>query len=192
MKALTLSFFILLTTTLFAQEYDPGLIVKTQKTGMLILGSWAFANLISSPILSARTSGSAKYFHQMNGYWNLVNLGLAGFSYYSLHNDPAVSGSAELLAQTIKMEKILLFNAGLDIGYMATGLFLRERSRNIEKRANQFLGFGNSLILQGGFLFLFDLGFYYFMNHHEQEILNFIQNTSLSFSNQGFHLIFKI
>ena len=51
-----------------------------------------------------------------------------------------------------------LFNAGLDVGYMATGAYLWERG--IRKDSRGLKGYGQSLILQGGFLFTFDLIMY--------------------------------
>ncbi|MCB0846751.1 MAG: hypothetical protein KDE26_26060, partial [Bacteroidetes bacterium] len=59
-----------------------------------------------------------------------------------------------------QIEKILLFNAGLDLAYIASGAYLIERSKTNPAnagRAEQFNGYGQSLILQGGFLFVFDL-----------------------------------
>ena len=56
--------------------------LKRTQQGMLVLGSWATTNIITSPILANNSSGSDKYFHQMNGYWNSVNLIIAGFGYF--------------------------------------------------------------------------------------------------------------
>ena len=166
---------------------------KTQKTGMMLLGSWAIANLVSSPILSNRTTGHTKYFHRMNGYWNLVNLGLAGISYLGLREiDHSVAQFSPLLEETIRMEKILLFNAGLDVGYIMTGFFLRERSKNVTKNRDRYLGFGNSLILQGGFLLLFDLGFYFFVHQHELDLLKFSENLKLSLSSSGMSIRWRL
>ena len=137
------------------------------KNGMLVLGSWALANLISSPILASQTSGSARSFHQMNGYWNSVNLALAGIGYFN-----AVKGEAFglTLAETIleqqSIEKILLFNAGLDLAYITGGFFLKERAKNVTTNSDRLKGFGNSLILQGAFLFAFDLAFYFVHKSH--------------------------
>lgn len=160
--------------------------ISTQKSGMYVLGSWALLNMAFSPVLSARTSGHTKYFHQMNGYWNLVNAGLAGFGLLGLRGNGAeLLEYSDLLSETLRMEKILLFNAGLDIGYIMTGFFLRERSKNVEKNKDRFLGFGNSLILQGSFLFLFDLGFYYFIHQHELDLIRLTENLQFSLNSYG-------
>ena len=132
------------------------------RTGMIILGSWAIGNIAVGAAGYARSSGEAQYFHQMNIMWNVVNAGIAGFGLYT-----AINGNTDLNLMTSIREhesirRILLFNAGLDVGYMATGLFLRERAH----RANnpeRLRGYGNSLLLQGAFLFTFDL--ILFMTH---------------------------
>ena len=60
-----------------------------------------------------------------------------------------------------KIQKILLFNAGLDIGYMLGGAYLIERSKNTANNPERLRGFGKSIILQGGFLFAYDLITYF-------------------------------
>lgn len=165
--------------------------LSTQQTGMIILGSWAVVNLISSPIFASRTSGPTRYFHQMNGFWNTVNLGLAGFSLLTIAKQNMDPSYNELLSEQLKLEKLLLFNAGLDIAYVAAGFYLRERSKNVVNNKDRFLGFGNSLLLQGGFLFLFDVGFYLAVHQHYFDIIDNTRNLSLNFTSQGFGLTYK-
>lgn len=153
--------------------------LQINKIGMLTLGGWALGNMGTAAFAIGRASGSNTYFHRMNLYWNVVNLGLAGFGYYG-----AVSGNAGSydLFHSIKeqygMEKILLFNAGLDVGYMLGGLYLMERAKNSLNRQDMFKGFGQSILMQGGFLFLFDLSMY--LIHHSQEkvLKNLVDNIS--------------
>jgi hypothetical protein len=58
------------------------------------------------------------------------------------------------------LEKTLLFNAGLDVGYIMTGLYLTELSRRAGEQQERLEGYGWSLVLQGGFLLGFDLILY--------------------------------
>jgi hypothetical protein len=58
------------------------------------------------------------------------------------------------------LDKVLLFNAGLDLAYIAGGFWLVERSKNADKRPERLKGYGQSVILQGAFLFAFDIAFY--------------------------------
>ncbi len=51
---------------------------KLQHDGMVVLGSWASANIIGSAIgYGLSTSNEEKEFYIMNGSWGLINLGLA-------------------------------------------------------------------------------------------------------------------
>jgi len=131
-----------------------------RQTGMLVLGSWATANIVTGLIGRSQTEGSRSRFHEMNAIWNSVNLGIAVFGYISAQNlDP--SGSAfELYKSQQQLDRILLINAGLDVAYMAAGLWMRERSKNISGNSDLWLGYGNSIILQGAFLFAFDLAMF--------------------------------
>ncbi len=133
--------------------------LKLNKTGMIVLGSWAVANIGYSGVQMGRTSGSTRAFHQMNVAWNGVNLAIAGLGYWGSHR---TRNKQYDLTGTVKEQKkielSLMLNTGLDVGYMAFGLYLRERSSNeLGDRRDQFRGWGNSLILQGGFLFVYDL-----------------------------------
>lgn len=151
------------------------------KNGMIVLGSWAAINLISSPILAHKSSGSAKYFHQMNGGWNLINIALAGVGYYQATqlglSDLSLVSS---LIEQQKIEKLLLFNAGLDVAYVATGLYLIEKSKTNTNHPDRLQGFGQSLILQGAWLFAFDLGFYLLQHHHGSKLMDKIEGLSIN------------
>ncbi|MDR9410827.1 MAG: hypothetical protein RI573_18425, partial [Balneolaceae bacterium] len=107
---------------LIAQTSEPDLEAINQNriglnsNGMLVLGGWAVSNMIVGGIGMAKTSGSTKYFHQMNTAWNTVNLAIAGFGYYGLRNQSAQMSLSETITEFHNFEKILLFNAGLDVG----------------------------------------------------------------------------
>lgn len=150
------------------------------KKGMIVLGSWAIGNIALSPVLVNNSSGSEKYFHQMNGYWNVVNLLIAGLGYYSAARADSYGLTlSESLKEQQRLEKTLLFNAGLDIAYMVGGLYLRERSENTSDNPQRLEGFGQSLILQGGFLFVFDIVFYLTQHRHGLKLLGLVDNLAL-------------
>lgn len=149
------------------------------RKGMLVLSSWALANIISSPLLASRSSGSAKYFHQMNGYWNGVNLLIGGIGYYTaMTGDHSGLSIAETLKEQHRIEKILLLNTGLDVAYVTAGFFLKERGWR--KESERLKGFGNSLMLQGVFLFAFDLAFYFVHASHSKELNGFLRKLAVS------------
>lgn len=131
---------------------------EINREGMLVLGGWAVANIIAGSIGNFSSSGESKYFWQFNALWNSVNLGIAVFGY--LGNQPLSAESQISLTESLKdyssLQNLLLLNAGLDLVYITTGLLLREKSKNSEKNNSRLKGYGNSLLVQGGFLLLFD------------------------------------
>lgn len=156
--------------------------LQINRTGMTILGSWAVANIGFSGIQYFRTEGSTRSFHQMNVFWNVVNLGLAAGGILGSQAENGIGLSlSESLSEQQSIEKILLFNGGLDVGYIMTGFFLRERSKNVSKRQDLLKGYGNSLLLQGGFLLLFDIGLFLAHNNHASKgIFKFLETVQIT------------
>ncbi|REL24983.1 hypothetical protein DYD21_15795 [Rhodohalobacter sp. SW132] len=132
--------------------------LQLNQSGMTVLGSWAAANIIAGGVGMTQTSGRVRYFHEMNVAWNSVNLAIAGIGYFGSRNDPAAYSLSETIREFQSFQKLLLFNAGLDIGYMAFGAWLWERG--IRTGSDRSIGYGRSMILQGGYLFLFDIVLY--------------------------------
>jgi len=151
--------------------------IDYNKSGMLILGSWAVGNMVWGGVGASQTTGQTKAFHQMNMYWNSVNLIIAGFGYWQATSESPGVGFLETMQAQNSIEKILLFNAGLDLAYIAGGLYLKERGVRIEK--DQFVGFGKSIMLQGAFLLTFDVLMYSFHTIHAKEIPTIMEHLSL-------------
>lgn len=132
---------------------------RITRSAMITLGAWAAANILSGFIVAGRTEGEVKYAWRMNAYWNFVNLGLAGMGYLNAVKAAAKKYSfADNVGEQQKLEKIYVFNFGLDLAYITGGLYLRERARN-ETNSNssaQLSGYGSSIVIQGGFLLLMD------------------------------------
>jgi hypothetical protein len=142
-----------------------------QRRAMLVLGGWALTNIALGASLQGSRDGSDRYFHRMNAYWNLVNLGIAGFGYYAATQlDPTGFDLSTSVDKHYNFQKILLFNAGLDVGYVLGGLYLTERAKNDPDRQDQFRGFGQSIMLQGGFLFAFDLVNYFISRSRSDDL----------------------
>jgi hypothetical protein len=126
---------------------------------MITLGSWAAVNIASGFIIGGQTQGETKYFWQMNAYWNLINGGLAIMGYINARKAMARKyGLAENESAQLSMEKLYALNLGLDLAYIATGFYLRERGINNsnQKSRDQLAGYGKSIVVQGGFLLLMD------------------------------------
>ncbi|MCU0458077.1 MAG: hypothetical protein MUE37_03180 [Bacteroidales bacterium] len=130
--------------------------------GMYVLGGWALANLAAGAYGWAAFEGEKKYFSQMNLFWNVINLSIAGIALYGNYSTDILSMTGEdLLARHLKTEKLFLINSGLDVGYMGAGFLMRHLSAKSEKRADLLMGYGNAVILQGGFLLVFDMVMYF-------------------------------
>jgi hypothetical protein len=195
LKAQLIAFFLLFSLSLFGQS--EGLVsfntqrLKVNKTAMTILGSWAVGNMATGAVMMGRTEGREKYFHQMNIAWNAVNLGLATFGYLAaVKADPASIGMYESIQQHQGIQKTLLFNAGLDIGYIMGGLYMVERSRRVEKKPERLEGWGRSLVLQGAFLFAFDVGVYLVHASNNKKLEPLLSSISFSGDSIGLNLMF--
>jgi hypothetical protein len=132
---------------------------RLTEKAMITLGGWAAANIISGFVISGRAQGEAKYAWQMNAYWNLINGGLAVMGYINARKamEKKYRFSENNEAQQ-SIEKLYVFNAGLDIAYITGGFLLREKGLNTtnQKSRDQFGGYGTSIAVQGGFLLLMD------------------------------------
>ncbi len=148
--------------------------IRHQKNLGLALGGYALANIAVGSIAAGRTTGETKYFHQMNVYWNLFNLGIAGAGLLGSRK-----ANGETLGEAIKqhqnMKQVLLFNAGLDVAYIVGGAYLRERAGTRPDKADQLRGFGKSVMVQGGFLLAFDVvNYLIFKNRGDKQQLRLV------------------
>lgn len=135
--------------------------MNINESAMLVLGGWAATNILVGTYGNFKASGEAKYFHQFNAMWNVVNLGIAAFGYFNaVNSDPASMTNLEILKDYNSLQSFLLLNAGLDAAYITIGFYLKERAKN-SSNAERLKGYGNSLLLQGGFLLLFDVTLYF-------------------------------
>jgi hypothetical protein len=135
--------------------------LQHNERAMWILGGWAAGNIAVGAIGMSRTDGESRAFHQMNAGWGVINLALAGSGIWTAtHTDPASLDWLQSLEAQQKIQRIFLFNAGLDVGYMMAGTWMMERGLRITDRPERWRGWGRSILIQGAFLFVFDLGAY--------------------------------
>ena len=159
---------------------------------MWVLGGWGAANLAVGAFGMRRAQGENRAFHQMNLAWGAVNFGLAaGVWWTATHSDPTSFDLYETVRQHHRLQKIFLFNAGLDVAYIAGGFWLQERAKTATRRPERLRGFGKSILLQGAFLFVFDLGACLYQQGLEHKLRPFLQNTSLGITDQGIGLIVR-
>jgi hypothetical protein len=175
MRLLLVSFLVFIFNCSFGQHYVPFNTTRVQldKKLMLGLGTWATTNFIASGIgwSQAKTTES-QYFHQMNVMWNLVNIGLAIPGYVKANKARTDLSFDQSLKEQTKTEKIFLINTCLDVAYVSSGLLLLNKSKEIGTQQQRLNGYGKSLLLQGGFLFLFDLTAYLAHKTHGKQLIN--------------------
>ena len=152
--------------------------------GMIVLSSWAGANIIGSAIGYGLTnSNEEKEFYLMNGSWGIINLGIAlpGL----LTKTKPTTSIYDLQKNQTKIEKLFLANAILDVAYISGGFYLKEYAKNQTdiKKEERFNGFGNSIILQGAGLMVFDMAMTVLNNRNRKKHLDpFLKKASVSFS----------
>ncbi len=157
---------------------------------MKVLGAWATLNIAGGAIGLARTSGEQRAFHQMNLGWGLVNLGLAASGWWTAtHSDPASFNLYQTTLEHHRLQKILLLNTGLDLAYIAGGFWMIEKSKSVQQHPERWKGFGKSVVLQGAFLFAFDLGASIFHQRLERLLPPFFENATLGFNGQEMGLL---
>ena len=154
---------------------------------MLGLGSYAVANFALSGVAYFSSEDEySKRFHEMNVMWNTVNIGLAIPGYIKARRGGGPMTMAELVKAQKKTESIFLFNDVLDVGYIAAGIWMREVALNQLDQEDLYRGYGNSLILQGSFLLVFDAVAYYIHHSHGKDLA--LEKVSLSASGGGIGL----
>ena len=124
-----------------------------ERVAMRTLATWGAGNLLLGAVTS-QLSEDAEWqaFHQMNAGWGAVNLGLAATGLLPKRRevDPAKQKQ-----RWLNFPAVFAFNAGLDVGYVGTGIWLIHQG--VEYDDSQQKGWGKSLILQGSALFVFDV-----------------------------------
>lgn len=172
MQNITKNIFLLLLIIPFAQLFAQESIsdslfafhqsrMNINESAMLMLGGWAAGNILVGTYGNFKANGEAKYFHQFNAMWNVINLGIASFGYFNaINSDPATMTNLEILNDYTSLQSFLLLNAGLDVAYIMTGFYLKERAKS-SSSSERLRGYGNSLLLQGGFLLVFDIALYF-------------------------------
>jgi hypothetical protein len=85
---------------------------------------------------------------------------------------------------------LLILNSGLDLAYLTTGLYLRERGTN--HLNDQTKGYGGSLMLQGGFLLVFDI-IQYVQHRQNGNLLNkYLSNLQMATTANGVGLVLAL
>lgn len=146
--------------------------LSMNRFGMGLLMVWAILNIVIGTPGWIFGRGVTRYFFQMNAFWNLVNLGIGLAGYLGAVNaDLSALSPGGITSAYHDMQNLYILNAGLDVAYVAIAFFLIERARNTLKWQDLLRGYGYSLILQGTFLFVFDLVMFFVHKSHAGQYL---------------------
>lgn len=149
---------------------------RINQTGFLVLSSWGAANIVSGAIGWSAARGQAKYFHQMNLIWGSVNLLVALPGYLGARKGTADNSLVGTVRGQSAIEKTFIFNAGLDIAYMAGSAWFLEKANNSSNTA-KYKGYGKSILMQGAALFLFDAVMFTNHNRHGKKLYKILSSV---------------
>lgn len=127
--------------------------------GMIAFTTWTGANFVAGAVGVATTRGELQHFFEMNIYFNVINLGIAIPGLIgAIKAKPQGLNFEQSIKESQKVKTLFLVNGVLDLTYITAGFLLREIGKNQQDigAQNRFLGYGDSFIVQGGFLLLFD------------------------------------
>lgn len=183
-KLLWISFLVLFFQNGYSQESFSLTEFNQQKNkigrnGMIVLTSWGVANLGYGLIAQWETSGTDKYFHQMNAMWGGINAALGFIGYLGSRKTKNLSLGESVRTQ-FASEKTFLFNAGLDLAYIGGGLYLHEKSKSSTKNPARLKGYGGSIIMQGAALLIFDVTMYSIHHSHGKGLLKFLDKSNVT------------
>ena len=196
MKKLCTLLLILFSSHAFAQQdslkaYNANR-VRITSTGMEVLGAWGIVNIGAGAIgWTSSTDPQARYFHQMNVIWGSVDFVTAvlGYTGTQKYKNKKLTAAETLEAQN-RIQKIFFVNGCLDIAYIGTGLYLKLAgdSRNSPKMQ----GYGESILLQGGFLLIFDGLMYHAEKGNGSKLRNFLEKHPISFDGRRVGMVFNM
>lgn len=139
---------------------------RLNKNAMAFLLFWSIANILLSLSFFIMPEGFLRYFIEMNLLWNVVNLFFAGPGFITARRKvdevPSLVKDIDFLSQFTATQKVLLFNAGLDIAYIVAAVFLIDRGTIFTDVRVQ--AYGANVLFQGIFLLGFDVVLYLINN----------------------------
>lgn len=153
--------------------------VRYTKNSMVALAGWSVVNIVGGAFATNTHNKEVRYFHQMNVMWGSINLALSGLGYFGAGrekiNNPVL---ADVMKHQNRIEKTYFINLGLDVVYVGAGLLMNKTSDN-QKNPEKFKGYGNSIMVQGGFLLLYDAIVYSIHHKHGKQLKGINDKVSL-------------
>ena len=144
------------------RDFDARFLIILNKH-LAVLAWWCFLHLLIGIPMLLWSAGWLWYFATMNISWALINLWIVFKLYDHIYHRRFRKGNVYRRFQIQQhVEKMLALNIGLDISYCLAGLYMS--SWIGEGTSGMWAGFGNAVLLQGGYLLIHDISF--FILHH--------------------------
>ena len=144
------------------RDFDARFLIILNKH-LAVLAWWCFLHLLIGIPMLLWSAGWLWYFATMNISWALINLWIVFKLYDHICHRRFRKGNVYRRFQIQQhVEKMLALNIGLDISYCLAGLYMS--SWIGEGTSGMWVGFGNAVLLQGGYLLIHDISF--FILHH--------------------------
>lgn len=129
-----------------------------QRRTLPVLLGWAAGSIVAGGLWWRSSQQWLRGLGSQFLGWGLIDGLIALFGLRSAIENTTKFGqgeisSTEMQTQTQRFERILWVNTSLDIGYLLFGGWFINRARGNDQRR----GIGWGIILQGGFLFIWDL-----------------------------------
>ncbi|MFI5163198.1 MAG: DUF6992 family protein [Sphingobacteriales bacterium] len=186
--------------------------VRITSNGLEYLGGWGLLNLGTGAYLNWGTGSKAitltidgnqvpgristlspelKYFGQMNTIWGSVDFVTALLGYTGQQNGKNKKlTAAQTIAEQDRLVKIFKINMYLDVAYLGAGTYLKlvgdSRNSPIMK------GYGESVLLQGGFLLLFDSLMLHAEKTHSSKLRTFLEKHPMTFDGRHVGIVFNM
>jgi len=119
-----------------------------QRNANRVLGGWSVLSMGTGAFQLTSPNPFIKAMGLQNLIWGAVDGGIALYGSHQLLSNSWES--KDLKIEREKFRKILLINSLLDIGYLVLGFGLANASNS------KWHGHGQGILIQGGFLLLFD------------------------------------
>ena len=166
--------------------------INTTSSGMEVLGGWGAVNLASGAIgWPNSTNPEARYFFQMNTIWGGINFGTALLSYAGIQKDRRKHlSAAETLQEQKRIENIFRINGYLDIAYIGAGAYLKIAGDS--RHSPIMKGYGESVLMQGAFLLVFDGLMYKAEKGNGTKLRTFLEKHPITFDGKRVGMIFNM
>jgi hypothetical protein len=186
--------------------------IRITSGGMDVLGAWGLVNLGTGAYLNwgtgsktelvtigqntvatsvSKISPEVKYFAQMNTIWGSVDFVTALLGYTGVQKDIRKNlSAAQTLERQNRIEKIFFVNGCLDVAYLGTGLYLKLAGDS--RNSVMMKGYGESILMQGGFLLIFDGLIYKSEKANGSKLRNFLEKHPISFVGRRVGIIFNM